>query len=84
MTADEKAKLNEYGRFVKSTTSAESLSTLTLVERLMDLHVHSQAEFSQLQTASIGMQAESGEFSEVIKKIVFQGCLLYTSDAADE
>ena len=73
MTTDEKAKLNEYGRFVKSTTSLESLSTLMLVERLMELHVHPQAEFSQLLTASIGMQAESGEFSEVIKKIVFQG-----------
>ena len=73
MTTDEKAKLNEYGRFVKSTTSLESLSTLMLVERLMELHVHTQAEFSQLLTASIGMQAESGEFSEVIKKIVFQG-----------
>ena len=73
MTTDEKAKLNEYGRFVKSTTSLESLSTLMLVERLMELHVHTQAEFSQLLTASIGMQAESGEFSEIIKKIIFQG-----------
>ena len=72
-TADEVAKLNEYGRFVKSTTSEESLHTEALVDRLMDLHVHHSVEFSQLLTASIGMQAESGEFSEIIKKIIFQG-----------
>ena len=71
--ADEVAKLNEYGRFVKSTTSEESLHTEALVDRLMDLHVHHPVEFSQLLTASIGMQAESGEFSEIIKKIIFQG-----------
>ena len=73
MTADEKATFDEYGKFVQFTTSEESLHTETLVDRLMDLHVHHSAEFSQLLTASIGMQAESGEFSEVIKKIVFQG-----------
>ena len=72
-TADEVAKLNEYGKFVTSTTSEESLHTEALVDRLMDLHVHHAVEFSQLLTASIGMQAESGEFSEIIKKIVFQG-----------
>jgi NTP pyrophosphatase (non-canonical NTP hydrolase) len=73
VTTDEKARLDEYGKFVKFTTSDESLHTETLVDRLMDLHIHHNAEFSQLLTASIGMQAESGEFSEIIKKIVFQG-----------
>ena len=73
MTTDEQATFDEYGKFVQFTTSEESLHTETLVDRLMDLHVHHSAEFSQLLTASIGMQAESGEFSEVIKKIVFQG-----------
>lgn len=73
MTADEKARLDEYGKFVQSTTSEESLSTEVLVDRLMDLHIHNSVEFSQLLTASIGMQAESGEFSEIIKKIIFQG-----------
>lgn len=73
MTADETARLDEYGKFVQSTTSEESLSTEVLVDRLMDLHIHNSVEFSQLLTASIGMQAESGEFSEIIKKIIFQG-----------
>ena len=73
VTADEQATFDEYGKFVQSTTSKESLHTETLVDRLMDLYVKHDAEFSQLLTASIGMQAESGEFSEVIKKIIFQG-----------
>ena len=73
MITDEQATFDEYGKFVQSTTSQESLHTETLVDRLMDLHVKHDAQFSQLLTASIGMQAESGEFSEVIKKIIFQG-----------
>ena len=65
---------NDYAKFVVSTTSKESLDTVKLCERLVDLTLeHPKTEFSQLLTASIGMQAESGEFSEVIKKIVFQG-----------
>lgn len=64
---------NDYAKFVVSTTSAESLSTLKMAERLVKLGVESETEWSQLLTASIGMQAESGEFSEIIKKIIFQG-----------
>ena len=74
MTADEKATFDEYGKFVISTTSRESLSTTIMMDRLIKLgREHANVEFSQLLTASIGMQAESGEFSEVIKKIIFQG-----------
>ena len=73
MKTDEQATFDEYGKFVESTTSKESLHTETLVDRLMELHTEHDAQFSQLLTASIGMQAESGEFSEVIKKIIFQG-----------
>ena len=70
---DEQKQFNDYGNFVISTTSNESLHTETLVDRLMEIHVKHEVEFSQLLTASIGMQAESGEFSEIIKKIIFQG-----------
>jgi NTP pyrophosphatase (non-canonical NTP hydrolase) len=70
---DEQKQFNDYGNFVISTTSQESLHTETLVDRLMEIHVKHEVEFSQLLTASIGMQAESGEFSEIIKKIIFQG-----------
>jgi len=77
ITLMEKATFDEYGKFVLSTTSTQSLDTRELTDRLLDLREYTQAhkpvEFSQLLTASIGMQAESGEFSEIIKKIIFQG-----------
>ena len=70
---DEQKKFNDYAKFVISTTSEESLSTFKLAEKLVRLGREANTEWSQLLTASIGMQAESGEFSEVIKKIIFQG-----------
>lgn len=73
MTTEDTKQFNDYAKFVVSTTSDESLSTLKLAERLLKLQTHTETEWSQLLTASIGMQAESGEFSEIIKKIIFQG-----------
>jgi NTP pyrophosphatase (non-canonical NTP hydrolase) len=73
MTDTEQKQFNDYAKFVVSTTSDESLHTLALISRLHTLQGEHKLEFSQLLTASIGMQAESGEFSEVIKKIIFQG-----------
>ena len=70
---DEQKRFNDYAKFVISTTSKESLSTLSLAEKLLRLGRETEIEWSQLLTASVGMQAESGEFSEVIKKIIFQG-----------
>ena len=71
---DKHTDFNDYAKFVVSTTSEESLDTVKLCEKLVHLSLdHPLTEFSQLLTASIGMQAESGEFSEVIKKIIFQG-----------
>jgi NTP pyrophosphatase (non-canonical NTP hydrolase) len=72
MTKEQK-QFNDYAKFVISTTSDESLHTIALISRLHTLQEEHRIEFPQLLTASIGMQAESGEFSEVIKKIIFQG-----------
>tara|TARA_B110000263_G_C15026999_1_gene382215 strand:- start:28 stop:435 length:408 start_codon:yes stop_codon:yes gene_type:complete len=69
-----KLEINEYADFVKSTTSRESLRTEVMMDRMMGLQYSNEdTQFSQLLTASIGMQAESGEFSEVLKKVIFQG-----------
>ena len=66
--------IDDYGKFVRSTTSDESLRTEVMADRLFGLQsTYKDAEWSQLITCSMGMQAESGEFSEIIKKIVFQG-----------
>jgi NTP pyrophosphatase (non-canonical NTP hydrolase) len=73
MTTEDTKQFNDYAKFVVSTTSDESLHTLALISRLHTLQETTGTEFSQLLTASIGMQAESGEFSEIIKKIIFQG-----------
>ena len=73
MTDTEQKQFNDYANFVISTTSEESLSTFKLAEKLVRLGTDTETEWSQLLTASIGMQAESGEFSEIIKKIIFQG-----------
>ena len=72
-TEQEQKQFNDYAKFVISTTSDESLHTIALISRLHTLQEKTKIEFTQLLTASIGMQAESGEFSEVIKKIIFQG-----------
>ena len=69
----EQKQFNDYAKFVRSTTSDESLHTIALIGRLHSLQDEHGIEFLQLITASVGMQAESGEFSEVIKKIIFQG-----------
>ena len=66
--------INNYGDFVKSTTSDESLRTEVMMDRMFGLQRSKEdTQFSQLLTAAIGMQAESGEFSEIIKKVIFQG-----------
>ena len=66
--------INEYGKFVDSTTSSESKYTGDLVMRLTALQTsHKDIAWSRLMTSAIGMLAESGEFAEIIKKILFQG-----------
>ena len=66
--------INDYGKFVDSTTSIESKFTGDLVNRLMVLQQkHPSVSWSRLMTSGIGMLAESGEFAEIMKKILFQG-----------
>lgn len=61
--------LNAYQNFVKSTTSAESKGIGEFIERIVTLH----ANVPLLLTASVGLASESGEFSEIVKKVIFQG-----------
>jgi len=66
--------INEYGKFVDTTTSTESKFTGDFINRLMVLQQnHKDVQWSRLMTSAIGMLAESGEFTEVMKKILFQG-----------
>ena len=63
--------LNRYQDFVEEVTSEESNNVLMLHSRLKELN--SKVNISLLLTGSIGLASEGGEFSEIVKKCVFQG-----------
>ena len=64
--------MNNYIDFVKQTTSAPSLDYAIMATRFAELEANG-TNTSQLMTAALGLTAEAGEFTEVVKKIVFQG-----------
>ena len=64
--------LKKYIEFVYGVTSAPSTDYAALMARLTALETDN-ADTCKLLTAALGLTAESGEFTEVVKKIVFQG-----------
>ena len=64
---------NKYIEFVRQTTSPASTNYADLMSRFTQLEVESDADVPRLLTAALGMTAEAGEFTEVVKKIIFQG-----------
>ena len=64
--------LNKYKDFVEAVTSKESNDHEAFVERI-DFLKKEECNISLLMTAAFGLSAESGEFTEIVKKIVFQG-----------
>ena len=69
MTVDTKKYLD----FVTGVTSLPSTDLPTLLSRLTDLDIKDDADIPRLLTAALGLTAESGEFTEVVKKIILQG-----------
>ena len=65
--------INDYSKFVDSTTSRESSNFLGFIGRASDIEVQDNMNLPRLKTTAIGMMAESGELAEVMKKIIFQG-----------
>lgn len=66
--------LQKYQQFVLGVTSEPSTNKNTFVNRIEELSaLHPDINVPLLLTAAIGMPAEIGEFSELPKKIVFQG-----------
>ena len=61
-----------YEEFVDAVTSDSSKDFESLVDRLGDLD-RQGANPERLTTAAVGLSAESGEFLEIVKKMVFQG-----------
>ena len=62
----------KYLEFVNAVTSLQSKEHEAFVYRVQELEGHGFPS-ERLLTASVGMCAEAGEFTEVVKKIVFQG-----------
>ena len=69
MTVDTK----KYLEFVTGVTSLPSTDLAALLSRITELDVTDDCDVPRLLTAALGMCAESGEFTEIVKKIVFQG-----------
>ena len=61
----------KYKEFVNEVTSNESKHNDVFFERLAYLK-EKNFPSERLLTAAVGMSAEAGEFTEVIKKIIFQ------------
>ena len=67
--------LNDYRQFVDSITSKESKSYPVFLHRLEELEVSetNNINIPRLITAAFGLVSEGGEFTEQVKKILFQG-----------
>ena len=72
MTTEKIIDSDKYIDFVKAVTSKPSLEYPALSGRLSELEAEG-ANVTQLLTAALGLTAESGEFTEVVKKIFLQG-----------
>ena len=67
--------LNKYKEFVKEVTSNESLSSMQMYNRMIDIEATSggKLNMASLMTGAIGLSSEGGEFAEIVKKCIFQG-----------
>ena len=59
--------------FVDTTTSRESKNFMAFINSTSKLEAQDNINVPRVMTSAIGMLAESGEFTEVLKKMVFQG-----------
>jgi len=67
-----KIDLNKYKEFVDAVTSDQSKDNETFVKNWNMLNMEN-VNMPRLLTASCGLGAEAGEFTEIVKKCMFQG-----------
>lgn len=65
--------LNKYQDFVREVTSTESNYPAQLIERIQEINSTTSINPALLITAAMGLAAETGEFAEIPKKMLFQG-----------
>ena len=58
---------NKYIDFVRDTTSPASKDFAQLLSRMTELEVNDDVDVSRLLTAALGISAEAGEFTEIVK-----------------
>ena len=65
--------LHNYQDFVKEVTSDQSNYSSFMNERMVELETQTKVKMALLLTGAIGIASEGGEFSEIVKKCIFQG-----------
>ena len=73
MTEKKVIDSDKYIDFVRQTTSPASTNYADLMSRCTQLEAEFDADVPRLLTAALGMSAEAGEFTEVVKKIFPSG-----------
>ena len=71
-TMTKSVDFQKYSEFVNAVTSDASTDFLALSDRLVELD-EKGANIERLLTAGVGINAEGGEFLEIVKKMIFQG-----------
>ena len=73
MSNEVKDFFSTYSEFVTKVTSEPSLEMEALKNSLDDINNNSSIEVPRLLTAALGLGSETGEFVEIVKKMVLQG-----------
>ena len=66
-------KRQTYSDFVTKVTSEPSLDLDALKKSMDDIESESDIKMPRLLTAALGLGSETGEFVEIVKKMVLQG-----------
>jgi NTP pyrophosphatase (non-canonical NTP hydrolase) len=72
MTEQKHIQFERYTEFVDAVTSDASKDFVALADRMVELD-EKGANIERLLTSAVGINAEGGEFMEIVKKMIFQG-----------
>ena len=70
MSEEAREFLASYGNFVTKVTSEPSLNQSSLDARMKEIDSSSPIESARLLTAALGLGSETGEFVEIVKKML--------------
>ena len=73
MSQEVKDFFTTYSDFVTKVTSEPSLDLDALKKSMDDIELESDIKMPRLLTAALGLGSETGEFVEIVKKMVLQG-----------